>query len=214
MGLADLQMAWTLIAVTLPAGVVGAVLAHHVPAQLLRIGYGVALVGIAWLLSSGESGRRADQPYLCPCLVVHSDRSHSDCSERQRRTLRAATGKVYRYCIRGLGLQRTMSGVGAFVAGLISTGVGEATLPSLVRRSRMPVPVARRPRRLWWLWERRPPTLCNLQRGEASRPFPGTSSCGLCQVLSLAPGSARTSRAASASVPRGSSSPVCSWASA
>ena len=35
-----------------------------------------------------------------------------------------------------------MSGAGALVAGMISTGVGEATLPPLVRRSRFPVPVA------------------------------------------------------------------------
>jgi uncharacterized membrane protein YfcA len=35
-----------------------------------------------------------------------------------------------------------LSGVGAFVAGLISTGVGEATLPPLVQRSHFPVPVA------------------------------------------------------------------------
>jgi uncharacterized membrane protein YfcA len=34
------------------------------------------------------------------------------------------------------------SGIGAFLTGLISTGVGEATLPTLVRRSRFPVPVA------------------------------------------------------------------------
>src|SRR5258708_34808845 len=38
--------------------------------------------------------------------------------------------------------QIVLSGIGAFLAGLISTGVGEATLPTLVRRSRFPVPVA------------------------------------------------------------------------
>ncbi len=42
----------------------------------------------------------------------------------------------------GLAGQRALSGAGAFVAGLISTGVGEATLPSLVRRSHFPVAVA------------------------------------------------------------------------
>jgi uncharacterized protein len=35
-----------------------------------------------------------------------------------------------------------ISGAGAIIAGMISTGVGEATLPVLVRRSRLPVPVA------------------------------------------------------------------------
>ncbi len=39
-------------------------------------------------------------------------------------------------------MQRVLSGAGAFLAGLISTGVGEATLPGLVQRSRFPVSVA------------------------------------------------------------------------
>jgi uncharacterized membrane protein YfcA len=38
--------------------------------------------------------------------------------------------------------QHVFSGIGGVLAGLISTGVGEATLPTLVRRSRVPVPVA------------------------------------------------------------------------
>jgi len=54
----------------------------------------------------------------------------------------AASGKVYDFCAHGLRLQRLLSGGGALVAGMISTGVGEATLPPLVRRSRFPVPVA------------------------------------------------------------------------
>lgn len=56
--------------------------------------------------------------------------------------MRAASGTEYRYCAHGLAAQRALSGAGAFVAGLISTGVGEAILPSLVRRSHFPVPVA------------------------------------------------------------------------
>jgi uncharacterized membrane protein YfcA len=58
------------------------------------------------------------------------------------REILAASGTRYHYCAHGLPLQRVLSGVGAFVAGLISTGVGEATLPGLVRRSRFPVAVA------------------------------------------------------------------------
>lgn len=46
------------------------------------------------------------------------------------------------FCAHGLRLQRVLSGGGAVLAGMISTGVGEATLPALVRRSRFPVPVA------------------------------------------------------------------------
>lgn len=46
------------------------------------------------------------------------------------------------YCIHGLAGQRVISGVGAVAVGMISTGVGEATLPGLVRRAHVPVAVA------------------------------------------------------------------------
>lgn len=138
--LVDLPDARTLVAVTFPLGVLGAVLSYHVPSQALRLGYGIAMFGVAWLLGRGSEGRQAEMP--CPCLVAHSDQSRLDCPDPQRREVQAATGRVYRFCIEGLGLQRLFSGFGALLAGLISTGVGEATLPTLVRRSHFPVPVA------------------------------------------------------------------------
>jgi uncharacterized membrane protein YfcA len=51
-------------------------------------------------------------------------------------------GTTYRYRAAGLSGQVGLSGAGAVIAGLISTGVGEATLPGLVRRSGFPLPVA------------------------------------------------------------------------
>lgn len=140
LGLADIAAARGLILITLPAGALGAVLARSVSAEALRLGYGGAMLAVAWLLAGGGEGRRADRP--CPCLVRDSERSTRECPEREQRAVDALDGQRYRYCARGLGLQRVLSGLGALVAGLISTGVGEATLPTLVRRSRFPVPVA------------------------------------------------------------------------
>lgn len=140
LGLADLKTVRSLLLVTVPLGVIGAVLAHYAPAEVLRIGYGIAMIGVAWLLLSGDSGKAVDQP--CPCLVCHSECSTADCPDGQRREIRAADGKLFRFCPEHLSLQKVYSGVGALLAGLISTGVGEATLPTLVRQSRFPVPVA------------------------------------------------------------------------
>lgn len=58
------------------------------------------------------------------------------------RRITDATGRTYQYEATGLGLQRIFTASGAFVAGMISTGVGEVTLPGLVRRSAFPVAVA------------------------------------------------------------------------
>ncbi len=144
MRLADLRTARNLIAVTAPAAIAGAFLAHVVPAGFLRIAYGVAMLGVSWILGRGnkQAGRRAETP--CPCLVCESDCSmaESDCPSGQQHRLLAASGKRYDWCAQFERGQRVVSGIGALLAGLISTGVGEATLPTLVRKGRFPVPVA------------------------------------------------------------------------
>ena len=145
MRLVDTKTAKSLIVLTLPLAALGAIAARHVPAQALRLGYGVAMLGLAWLLLQDRSGGGSskdspDSP--SPAVVSESDRSHPNCGSGEPRELRAASGKIYCFCAHGLRLQRILSGVGAFLAGLISTGVGEATLPPLVQRSRFPVAVA------------------------------------------------------------------------
>ena len=100
------------------------------------------MLGLAWLLARRPPGRPAAEGAPQPALVSQSDRSHPPCEHGQARVLRAAGGRTYAWCAHGLRGQQAISGAGAVVAGLISTGVGEATLPPLVRRSRFPVAVA------------------------------------------------------------------------
>jgi uncharacterized membrane protein YfcA len=141
--LADVETVRSLLVITVPLALAGAVLAYHASVTLLRLAYGVAMLGVAWLLvrdGEQEPGPRARVP--CPCLVCESECATEDCHEGQRRELHAANGATYRWCPHYLGAQRVFSGIGALLTGLISTGVGEATLPTLVRRSRFPVPVA------------------------------------------------------------------------
>jgi uncharacterized membrane protein YfcA len=75
-------------------------------------------------------------------MVAESEHVHPDCPTGDKRQINSASGHIYLFCAHGLGLQRVFSGAGALIAGMISTGVGEATLPPLVRRSCFPVPVA------------------------------------------------------------------------
>jgi len=149
--LVELKTAKSLILLCLPLGVLGSLVASVVPADLLRIGYGIAMLGLAYvLLQDKQTGKRpSDEPTVgagapepAPLIVCESDQAHRNCREGEHRQIRAASGKVYDFCAHGLGLQRALSGGGALVAGMISTGVGEATLPPLVRRSKFPVPVA------------------------------------------------------------------------
>lgn len=133
--LVDLVTAGTLVLFTLPLGVVGAVVAQHAPEQLLRVGYGFAMLALAVVLARAPASHASG----------NADGDHNDiegCPEAAVRVVHERDGTTYRYCAERLGGQRLLSGGGAFVAGMISTGVGEATLPSLVRRSRFPIPVA------------------------------------------------------------------------
>lgn len=139
MRLVDASTARVLILFSLPAGALGAVLARFAPVQALRLGYGAGMLVLAWLLWRGISAHGHPEGGV----VAEGGRADDEpCPEPATRRIESADGTTYAYCARGLDLQCLLSGVGGFLAGLISTGVGEATLPGLVRRSRFPVPVA------------------------------------------------------------------------
>lgn len=106
------------------------------PAHRVR----AATVGLAALLFHEPSAGHGAH-------LTHVDDGASDGrdgSDPSSRHIVTSDGSSYRYRYRAVGLtgQGVLSGAGAHMAGLISTGVGEATLPGLVRRSGFPLPVA------------------------------------------------------------------------
>lgn len=126
--LIDWGTARKLAVIVLPAGILGALVSHRAPEIGLRLAYSVMLIIAAWLLIRKGAGsqRQADEP----------------CEDGEPKELTTVDGERYAYCVRGLGLQRFISGGGAFMTGLISTGVGEVTVPTLILRSGFPIPVA------------------------------------------------------------------------
>lgn len=150
--LVDAATAWRLIAFTLPLGMLGALASAAAPEQALRLGYAVAMVALAGVLfrethptegpAAADLAVRERRTAPGSAFAPTIDSAHAPCPAGAARQVVAADGHRYLYCAHGLGGQRVLSGLGAFFAGLISTGVGEATLPGLVRRSRFPVAVA------------------------------------------------------------------------
>lgn len=134
-GLVDTGMAGRLAAVTVPLGALGAVVSGAVPGQALRIGYGVLMVVLAWVLLGEARSTPAEHEPSPAADDVSGGGAH-------RREVVARDGTTYRFAARGVRGQMALSGAGALLAGMISTGVGEATLPGLVRRSGYPVAVA------------------------------------------------------------------------
>jgi uncharacterized membrane protein YfcA len=132
-GLVDRETAMRLVRAGVPAAVVGSIAARWVPAHGLRVGYGIAMVGLSALLFRQPEAE--DQSHL-------TSRDVDAATSPTGRRVVTRDGDTYRYRPEGLRGQALLTGLGATVAGLISTGVGEATLPGLVRRSGVPVPVA------------------------------------------------------------------------
>lgn len=138
LGLVDYRTVRAIVVLSVPLGAAGAIVAGHAPVQILRLAYGVAMLALAVLLAGITEGEATG---VVPPSQGASGQSPPPVEGEVRHVL-AADGRTYSYHAHGLGLQRAMSGAGAFLAGMISTGVGEATLPALVRRSHFPVPVA------------------------------------------------------------------------
>lgn len=141
--LVDTRTALFLIAVTLPLGALGAIVAPHVPAQGLRLGYGVAMIvlGVVIFLEVRQGITRS-RAAMATAGTPAAGPPPAAADDGELREIVSREGTRYTYRAKGLPGQRLISGVGAFVAGMISTGVGEATMPPLVRRSGFPVAVA------------------------------------------------------------------------
>lgn len=128
--LVDYGFARRMLIVALPAGALGAVVAREAPTSLLRAAYGVLMFVVAYLLwtfsaeaAAARAGRQTEGGELRVVVSREGDRFTYRTGKGQRVTL-------------------ALTGAGAGLAGLISTGIGEVTLPNLIRRVRMPVPVA------------------------------------------------------------------------
>lgn len=135
-GLVDYRFARRLLLVALPAGAIGAVLARHSPTSLLRAVYGLLMFTVSYLL---WTHRPLSEEARAQARAARLGGAGEDPSER---VIVSREGRRYAYVPRGQRLTLALTGAGGTLAGLISTGIGEVTLPNLVRRIGMPVPVA------------------------------------------------------------------------
>ena len=61
---------------------------------------------------------------------------------RPTRTIVARDGQSFTYRVPRQGIGAVATGTGAFLTGMVSVGIGEVVMPQLVKRCRVPVPVA------------------------------------------------------------------------
>ncbi len=128
--LIDLKLGGTLLAVSVPAALLGTWLSGSVPPEALKAMLGLALLAVALsFLKSPDHGEVAR-------LDGHIGQDFPP--ERARTCLRAADGEEICYTVCNRTEGGLISGVGGLFIGMLSTGLGELNGYFLLRRCRVP----------------------------------------------------------------------------
>ena len=131
-GLIDFKSALPYIAVGVPVAIVGAVVLQFMNRSVLTGSYGALMLVLAWVMI------RHHEPVEHEIEVLTGEEKNG----RQPRTLTAADGTVYNYLKPRQGKGAIATGIGAFLTGMLSVGIGEVVMPQLAKHNRVPIPVA------------------------------------------------------------------------
>ncbi len=140
--LPDWGLVRALLVVTVPLGVLGAILAKQAPADLLKAIYALVMFAVAVVLFLEYQRIRDRSPMAAMAGGSPEAGDAEDGGVEGPRELVASDGRRFTYFVHGVDSARGLSGAGALLAGLVSTGVGEATMPNLVGRMKLPLAVA------------------------------------------------------------------------
>lgn len=135
-GVVDYATAKWLLVGALPAVIAGALAAHYVGSTLLKLVFGVGLVGLGGFLTL------YDAPEACEPGGREGTYLRKKNAGNGETVVEASDGETYRYdtCWRPPGV--ALASIGAFVTGLISAGLPEIVTTQLVVRCRVPPRVA------------------------------------------------------------------------
>ncbi len=138
--LIDFRVAKALIIFSVPAGIAGALLSHLANPEHLKLGYGALMLLLSYILFRGHGPEEPEtgQP-TSGFWAKWLDTSRYDVEERQ---LTDRTGTAYGYRFHRPRKGAIPLGLGGFLTGLLSVGIGEVAMPLLIKRYRFPVPVA------------------------------------------------------------------------
>lgn len=135
-GLIDYKSALPFIAVAVPIAILGALLSQSVDANLLKGTYAVLMAILSVILL-----RRPASVEGTPTIGAEA-RSAGAAGAPEVRELEARDGTRYRYAAPRQGLGAVATGIGALLTGMVSVGIGEVIMGQLVKRHRVPLPVA------------------------------------------------------------------------
>lgn len=139
-GLIDYKVGLRLSAFAVPVIVVASLLAQFSPALVLKLVFGVLMVGLAaYLLLTSKSTVRNAHLEATPATADAFPRIRESPEET---VIRTKNGREYRYKVCDRTRGEAVCAIGSAFEGMISVGLGELLMPDLVRRCKVPVAVS------------------------------------------------------------------------
>jgi len=133
--LIDFQVAKSLIIVAVPSAIVGSFLSQYADPDMLKIMYGLLMLILTYIMlrrpTTKEKQKITDDTLAGKFAHIGHERKITD-----------SDGNVYKYHLCHPGKGRAFTGIGGFITGLMSVGIGEIVTPQLVKQCKMPVSVA------------------------------------------------------------------------
>ena len=128
----DYKLALNLLMFSVPAAIVGVLVADEFPPVVLKAIFATGLVFLGYQMFA--SWRQEDK--------VEHDSAIANASEAGERRIEDRDGNVYEYSIRRKAMGRVFAAVGGVFLGMISVGLAELEEYHLVVKCRVPSPVA------------------------------------------------------------------------
>jgi len=125
--LIDYMLAWRILRVAVPAAVFGALAANRVHDSMLLAGYAILVGILAFVLWRNP---------------IPGKKTVSGKERLEMRELTDSRGHTYSYEVPKLAVRNdALTGIGAFLTGMVSVGIGEVTISQLTRKG-VPIAVA------------------------------------------------------------------------
>jgi hypothetical protein len=125
--LIDYQLARRILRVSIPVAILGAVVANYVPGSVLVASYSILVAVLAYVMWRNPIKPGDPEVHLEGRVVIEKTDSR---------------GHTYSYDRPDLGpTSYAITGVGAFLTGMVSVGIGEVTISQLTRKG-IPIAVA------------------------------------------------------------------------
>jgi len=133
--LIDFHVAKFLIIIAVPPAIVGSFLSQYADPNLLKIFYGSLMLILTYVLLRRPTTKEKQK-------ITEDTLAGKFAHIGDERTVTDNEGTEYKYHCCHLGKGRAFTGIGGFITGLMSVGIGEIVTPQLVKTCKIPVPVA------------------------------------------------------------------------